>query len=233
MERAWVRRPVMTLAVASMAAFLLVTLPLWVPLLLVADVLRAKWRLPLLRFTTFGLLWAWLETLGLCGAFLVWIFGQSHNQSVNYRLQRWWTRGVIGALSVTVGLHIDVEGAENLGEGPFIALCRHASLADSIMSAWVFITKANLRPRYVLKKELQLDPCLDVVGHRLDGNRTGTRRCCAVAGFHHDVCNHVDTHARHRGRCSGWANTLAAIAGSHAHVVSHVAGGGRRIGVPR
>lgn len=167
MERAWVRRPMMTLAVASMAIMLLVALPLWVPLLLIADVLRAKWRLPLIRFTAFGLLWAWLETLGLCGAFLVWVAGQSRNQSVNYRLQRWWTRGVIGALSVTVGLHIDVEGAENLGDGPFIALCRHASLADSIMSAWVFITKADLRPRYVLKKELQLDPCLDVVGHRL------------------------------------------------------------------
>jgi 1-acyl-sn-glycerol-3-phosphate acyltransferase len=64
-------------------------------------------------------------------------------------------------------LHIEVEGADKLGDGPFIALCRHASLADSVMSAWVFMTASALRPRYVLKKELKLDPCLDVVGHRL------------------------------------------------------------------
>jgi 1-acyl-sn-glycerol-3-phosphate acyltransferase len=73
----------------------------------------------------------------------------------------------VGALGLTVGLHIEVEGADTLGDGPFIALCRHASLADSVMSAWVFMTASGLRPRYVLKKELKLDPCLDVVGHRL------------------------------------------------------------------
>lgn len=167
MERAWVRRPVMALAVASMAVVLLVALPVWLPLLAVVDVLRAKWRLPLIRFTAFGLMWAWLETVGLCGALLLWVSGQSRNLGANYTLQKWWTRGVIGALMITVGLRIDVEGAEKLGDGPFIALCRHASLADSIMSAWVFVTKSQLRPRYVLKKELQLDPCLDVVGHRL------------------------------------------------------------------
>jgi 1-acyl-sn-glycerol-3-phosphate acyltransferase len=35
------------------------------------------------------------------------------------------------------------------------------------MSAWVFVTHSQLRPRYVLKQELKMDPCLDVVGHRL------------------------------------------------------------------
>jgi 1-acyl-sn-glycerol-3-phosphate acyltransferase len=131
------------------------------------DAVRLKWRFPLLRFTMFGLMWSWLETLGLMSAVVLWVTGQAKNQDLNYRLQKWWTRGVIGALMMTVGLRIDVEGAEKLGDGPFIALCRHASLADSIMSAWVFVTKSHLRPRYVLKKELQLDPCLDVVGHRL------------------------------------------------------------------
>ncbi len=167
MERTWVRRPVMVLGVISMAIGLLVSSPVWVPVTLVLDAVRLKWRFPLLRFTMFGLMWSWLETLGLMSAVVVWVTGQAKNQDLNYRLQKWWTRGVIGALMMTVGLRIDVEGAEKLGDGPFIALCRHASLADSIMSAWVFVTKSHLRPRYVLKKELQLDPCLDVVGHRL------------------------------------------------------------------
>lgn len=167
MERTWVRRPIMVLGVILMAVLLLVLLPLWLLGLFLVDVTRRNWRFPLVRFTAFGLLWAWLETLGVIAAAGLWLVGQSRNKDANYALQKLWTRGVVGALGLTVGLHIEVEGADELGEGPFIALCRHASLADSVMSAWVFTTASKLRPRYVLKKELKLDPCLDVVGHRL------------------------------------------------------------------
>ena len=167
MEKAWIRRPIMVLGVAAMAVLLLALLPVWLPMLFLVDLVRRNWRFPLVRFTAFGLLWAWLETLGIVGAIALWAVGQSQNQNANYALQKLWTRGVVGALGVTVGLRIEVEGADELGDGPFIALCRHASLADSVMSAWVFATASGLRPRYVLKKELKLDPCLDVVGHRL------------------------------------------------------------------
>jgi 1-acyl-sn-glycerol-3-phosphate acyltransferase len=64
-------------------------------------------------------------------------------------------------------MRVAVEGAELLGPGPHVALCRHASIADSLVSAWVFGTVADRRPRYVLKRELASDPCLDVVGRRL------------------------------------------------------------------
>ncbi len=167
MERTWVRRPVMVLGVVAMALLLLVLMPVWLPIMLVVDAVRMNWRFPLVRFTAFGLMWAWLETLGIVAAVCLWAVGQSRNQNANFVLQKLWTRGVVGALGLTVGLHIEVEGADTLGDGPFIALCRHASLADSVMSAWVFMTASGLRPRYVLKKELKLDPCLDVVGHRL------------------------------------------------------------------
>ncbi len=167
MERAWIRRPVMIAGVIVMAIVLLVSLPVWAPALVLVDLVRAKWRLPLVRFTAFGCLWAWMETLGVTAAGVLWMVGRSKDSRANYALQKLWTRGVVGALSLTVGLRINVEGAEDLGGGPFIALCRHVSLADSIMSAWVFATQSRLRPRYVLKKELKLDPCLDVVGHRL------------------------------------------------------------------
>jgi 1-acyl-sn-glycerol-3-phosphate acyltransferase len=46
-------------------------------------------------------------------------------------------------------------------------LCRHASLADSLLSAWVITSVAVMNPRYVLKRELLFDPCLDIVGNRL------------------------------------------------------------------
>src|SRR5262249_52808520 len=44
---------------------------------------------------------------------------------------------------------------------------RHASVADTLLPA-VFIANPNgLKLRYVLKHELLLDPCLDIVGNRL------------------------------------------------------------------
>lgn len=167
MDRAWVRRPVMGLGVVLLAVLLLATVVVWVPVLVAVDLVRRRFRFPLARFVAFGLLWSWLETLGLLAAGVLFMVGKGRDLPANYRLQAWWTRNVVRALRLTVGVQIEVEGFAELGSGPFVALCRHASLADSVMSAWVLADHANLKPRYVLKKELQLDPCLDVVGHRL------------------------------------------------------------------
>ena len=73
----------------------------------------------------------------------------------------------MGALQLTTGIRVDAADATSLAPGPAIMLCRHASLADSLLSAWVVTSKARMNPRYVLKKELLADPCLDVVGNRL------------------------------------------------------------------
>lgn len=167
MDRAWIRRPIMSCGVALLAVALTVLAPVWLPVLFVVDLGRGRWRFPLVRFVSFGVLWAWLETIGLSAAAVLFLVGQAKNQSLNYSLQGWWTRNVVRALRLTVGVHIEVEGFSELGPGPFVAFCRHASLADSVMSAWVLTDHAHLKPRYVLKKELKLDPCLDVVGHRL------------------------------------------------------------------
>ena len=176
----------MGVGVVFLACVLLAGLPLWLPVLLIVDVVRRKWRFPLARFAAFGLLWAWLETAGLSVAMLLFIGGQAQNRAANYKLQAWWTRNVVRALRVTVGVQIEVEGFDQLGPGPFVALCRHASLADSVMSAWVLADHARLKPRYVLKKELKLDPCLDVVGHRLPNyfvNRSSSNLASELQGI--------------------------------------------------
>jgi 1-acyl-sn-glycerol-3-phosphate acyltransferase len=168
-------------AVSVLAVVLLATAIAWVPVLLAVDIARRRWRLPLVRFTVFGLMWAWLEVWGVASAATLWLMGRGSDSRANYRLQARWTRGVVAALRLTVGLSIEVEGAPARGDGPFVALCRHASLADSVMSAWVFVTHSALRPRYVLKRELELDPCLDIVGHRLP-NYFVDRTSANVAG---------------------------------------------------
>jgi len=73
----------------------------------------------------------------------------------------------MAALRVTCGVRVTVENAEVLRPGPTILLARHASLADSLVSAYAVTSEARLNPRYVLKRELLAEPCLDVVGNRL------------------------------------------------------------------
>jgi 1-acyl-sn-glycerol-3-phosphate acyltransferase len=73
----------------------------------------------------------------------------------------------LAALKATCGFSVEVEEIEALQPGPILMFARHASLADSLVSAYVVTTLAQMKPRYVLKRELLADPCLDVVGQRL------------------------------------------------------------------
>ena len=167
MKSSWVRRPITGLGVFFIAVVLTVTLPLWAVVTMTVDAVRGRWRFPISRLIVFATCWAWLETSGLVVALFLFFTGRGRSVSANYALQTWWCRSLIQALGFTVGLQITVEGAENVGAGPFVAFCRHASLADSIMSSWVVASHVGLRPRFVLKKELKMDPCLDILGNRL------------------------------------------------------------------
>jgi 1-acyl-sn-glycerol-3-phosphate acyltransferase len=149
------------------AVILTVAIPVWLPLVLVIDACRFKWRFPLARLLSFAVCWAWLETVGVvCSAFY-WLIGQSKNLPKHYALQRWWADRLLAALKATCGFSVEVEEIEALQPGPILMFARHASLADSLVSAYVVTTLAQMKPRYVLKRELLADPCLDVVGQRL------------------------------------------------------------------
>ena len=181
MKSSWVRRPVTGLGVFLIAIVLTVTLPLWAVVTMVVDAVRGRWRFPISRLIGFATCWAWLETSGLVLALFLFFTGRGRSVPAHYALQTWWCRSLIQAVGFTVGLQITVEGADNVGPGPFVALGRHASLADSIMSSWVVASHVGLRPRFVLKKELKMDPCLDILGHRLP-NYFVDRESSNVAG---------------------------------------------------
>ncbi len=161
------------------ASLLLVTLPLWLVLASLADIAGGRFRLPTVRLLSFGLCWAWLESAGVTVAGLLWITGRGKNHSAHHRLMRWWAERLMVALRLTTGIKIAQVDADCLSPGPVVLLCRHASLADSLVSAWVSTTHCGMQPRFVLKRELLGDPCLDIVGNRLpnhflDRNATDT-----------------------------------------------------------
>ncbi len=146
---------------------LTVLIPVWVPLALIADAVRLRLRFPMARLLAFGVCWSWLETIGVAAAFALWITGQGRNQSMHYALQRWWASHLLAALGVSCGISVETEQADMFKPGPTVLFVRHASLADSLVSAYVITSLAQMHPHYVLKRELLVDPCLDVVGQRV------------------------------------------------------------------
>lgn len=153
-----------TLVLLGMAFVVLV--PVWLPVALVVDLVRAPRRLPRTRLLAFGLWWSWLEIAGLAVAGWLFVTGRSREPEPHFALQRWWANGLVVGVRRTCGLVLEARGLDALTPGPVIVLPRHASLADALLSAW-FVTRVGLHPRYVLKRELLVDPCLDVVGNRL------------------------------------------------------------------
>lgn len=157
-------------SVSAVMAMAVVLVVLAVPLAAAAavvDLVTGKFRLPRVRLLAFGICWAWLETAGVLRAAWLWVTGRGPDVDAHFALQRWWADRLMRSLRVTCGVEIEVEGVDALRPGGFVLLVRHASLADSLLTAWVLTEQAGLRPRVVLKPELQADPCLDIVGHRL------------------------------------------------------------------
>lgn len=158
-------RTVPALFVAAVALVLLA--PVWLPLAVVADLARGRLRCPTARLLAFAVCWSWLETGGVLASVWLWARGRAGDLPAHIRLQRWWAVNLMRALQGTTGLRIASPDLGAVQGGPAVLLCRHASLADSLLSAWVVVGHARMNPRYVLKRELLADPCLDIVGNRL------------------------------------------------------------------
>jgi 1-acyl-sn-glycerol-3-phosphate acyltransferase len=168
--RTWTRRTISLgiLFPAALANILLA--PLIVVVLVLLDIVKDQ-RLPLTRaylLITFYLVWA---VLGVLAAFGVWgFFGSRDRQRFlewNYALQRVWTHCFAKVGIALFSLRLNVEGDYSFGRNPFILLVRHTSLADTILVSWFVLVWHRMRMRYVMKKELLWETCLDIVGNRL------------------------------------------------------------------
>ena len=162
------RRRILTVPATLAAAFVSVLLAVvWIPVTVVLDLAMGRRRLPITRLACCLVSWAWLESAGVVVAGWLWVTGRGHSRRANLRLQRWWIERLIGAMRRTTGVRIEPPDTSVFVDGPLVMLCRHASVADSVLSAWVVSTLSAMAPRYVLKRELLSDPCLDIVGNRL------------------------------------------------------------------
>lgn len=125
-----------------------------------------------LRAAAFGLVYLLCETFGIVSSLLIWLvtgFGQARKSFLhwNFLLQVRWGGALKAAAMVLWGMRERVEGLDEIGKGPMLVFIRHSSLADTVLPVSYLSDRLGIRLRWVLKRPLLWDPCLDIVGNRL------------------------------------------------------------------
>jgi 1-acyl-sn-glycerol-3-phosphate acyltransferase len=167
----WARRCVSVPGYLLAAILALLALPAAIIATVVLDA-RDLRRAPRTRFVIAVAFLLLCEAVGIVGSFFTWTLaggpwgqGSPRADRLDRALQRRWAGALFAGGRRIFGLGLSVAGDAARGaSGPLIVLARHASLVDSLLPV---VLLPRLRLRYVLKRELRWDPCLDLVGSRL------------------------------------------------------------------
>ncbi len=112
------------------------------------------------------------ELVGVGGALVLWLgrplLGADRYLAAHHALQRTWTWMLISWMLTVYSMRLEAEGVEALAGGPLLLFVRHTSVADTVLPLRLVAQPLGYRARYVIKAELLWDPCLDIVGQRLN-----------------------------------------------------------------
>ena len=149
--------------------------PLLLPVVALADavrwlVRRRHWMG--VRLYSFGFVYLTAEVGGLVALGMAWLaagFGRYSRPLLNwtFAVQQSWAGTLMAAVRGIFGMRFEVTGSDVVTPGPILLLARHASIVDNLLPAALVSKPHGIRLRYVLKRELLSDPCLDVAGNRL------------------------------------------------------------------
>jgi 1-acyl-sn-glycerol-3-phosphate acyltransferase len=148
-------------------------LPALLAAAVVVDAARAAGRRTWSSVRVALFLWAYLasETAGLLLLALVGLVtlgSPARRERLTWPVQRLYTGALMRATRTLFSLDFVVEGEALAAEGgPVLVFVRHASIVDTLIPGVFLANRHHLQLRYVLKRELLVDPCLDVAGHWL------------------------------------------------------------------
>jgi 1-acyl-sn-glycerol-3-phosphate acyltransferase len=170
----WGRRALTIPAVFLGLVVVAAGLPLWLLLAALADGVSggARKRWPLVRSVLLllgYLFWVCFGVSGWIGAELI-SFGLPRQRYLRrlFRLQQVWARGLFNAARRALSLRVHVEEGFVPDEAPILLFVRHASLVDVLLPAVFVSGPHDVLLRYVMKREVLLDPAIDIVGQRLE-----------------------------------------------------------------
>jgi 1-acyl-sn-glycerol-3-phosphate acyltransferase len=192
----WTRRAVAIPLYFLLFALALAILPFAVAAAAAVDAYRdSRWALT--RCVLFFVFYLGCEVTGIAAATALWVARVAIDRSTylawNFRVQCWWARTLFAGAERFFGVRLQVKGLDQLETGPILLFVRHASVGDTVLPAVLVSARQGIRLRYVMKRELLWDPCLDIVGNRLPnyfvrrGSKDSAREIAAVRRLADDL----------------------------------------------
>ncbi len=168
-------------------------LPVLLAVAFVVDLVRGK-SFVLSRCVFFFTFFFACEVVGIFASGFLWmahlvIRDAEKFLEWNFALQRWWANALAQGTKTLFNFRLEVEGTDELKQGPVIIFARHVSVADALLPAFFIANPTGIRLRYVLKRQLLWDPCLDIVGNRLPN--VFVRRDAGEAGAVNRLMNNL------------------------------------------
>lgn len=168
--RRWTRRATSwSLVILSFIALLLLS-PVWVPLCALIDVIFWR-RVATLRGILFVFCYLFYEIVGLTLCFWAWIrHGRDPIQfrDAMYRAQFVWGRNLVHSATRMLGIRLHLDPQYEFKGRDIILVCRHCSIADTLVPLVCVCDKFKLHLLFVMKRELEWDPAIDVAVGRTD-----------------------------------------------------------------
>ena len=87
-----------------------------------------------------------------------------------YRLRVHWASSHLHGIRVLFGLRFEIEGLDEAKPGPEIVMMRHASIIDNMLPDTIVSRNHGIGLRYVIKRELQMIPTIDIGGRWVPTN---------------------------------------------------------------
>jgi len=177
MPPAPIRRPLTVTLWLVLSVLTLVLSPLLIALAAIARVLTGRpqalivVRLVVAYFARELVVLIALGALWLASGGGLWM-GTRRFQQLHYRLLRWFVHGLIGKAVELLRIDFAPEPSEQatsaLNEDrPLLFFSRHAGPGDTVLLADLLLSRFDRFPSVVFKQTLAIDPCIDLIGHRL------------------------------------------------------------------
>jgi 1-acyl-sn-glycerol-3-phosphate acyltransferase len=198
---AWLRRSVSFSVLFLLWFVCTFGFPIGMLFALILDGFQPGRRFPRLRCVLFFMLFLNCEIIGLVLSFWVWLaalFARPAPEEYllwNQKLQALWTASLLHGAMRIFSMKLVAEGKDQICPGPILLFVRHSSSADTVLPTVLVTAAHGMRLRFILKKELLWDPCLDVIGNRLPNvfiDRTGKQTARELAAIRHLVENTGD-----------------------------------------
>jgi 1-acyl-sn-glycerol-3-phosphate acyltransferase len=177
MPPAALRRPV-TVTVWLLVSLICLTLsPILLTLAALVSALTS--RPQVLIFTRLAIVYFRLELVALIACGALWLasaggrfMGTRHFQRLHLVLLRWFVHAFavrwVSLLEIDVPEEPPSEASRALeADGPLLFFSRHAGPGDTILLIDRLLTRFERAPSVVFKQSVAVDPCVDLIAHRL------------------------------------------------------------------